>query len=254
MTTLTPEYHEQPSAAPAPPIIEQFLRDAGQVWRQIYQQHSLNTLLRHMLLTSGVALACYGLVIGISHSIWQALASAVKLPLLFLLTLAICLPVLYLFNLLMYGRAAVRQVLALALAAITVTAGLTLAFAPITLFFLLTVQSYSFFVLLNVAILALTGIIGLQYMVRGAHTLNKLDAAQQQAVATELTKSGSKPFVHTGLLALWLGLYAFVGTQLAWTLSPFFGQRESAFILFRPVEGNFYLEVLRLLFDMLIGR
>ena len=40
---------------------------------------------------SAVSLAVYGAVLGASHSVGQALSSAVKLPLLFLITLAICL-------------------------------------------------------------------------------------------------------------------------------------------------------------------
>ncbi len=53
-----------------------------------------------MVVCSTVALACYGLVLGFSNGLLQALASAIKLPVLFFLTLAICLPTLYLFNLL----------------------------------------------------------------------------------------------------------------------------------------------------------
>src|SRR5215211_7154518 len=86
-TTLLQEYHT-PERAPL--VIERFLRDREGVWRQIRLEYGLNALIGQML--------------GSSHSLWQALASAFKLPILFLLTLASCLPTLYLFNLLCGGR------------------------------------------------------------------------------------------------------------------------------------------------------
>lgn len=73
-------------------MIERFLRDREGVWRQIRLEYGLNALIGQMLTSSTAALACYGLVMGSSHSLWQSLASAIKLPILFLLTLAICLP------------------------------------------------------------------------------------------------------------------------------------------------------------------
>ena len=47
------------------------------------------------------------------------------------------------------------------------------------------------------------------------------------------------------LLLIWVLLYRFVGTQLAWTLRPFHGDPSMAFILFRPVGANFYLGVIQ---------
>src|SRR4051794_23520115 len=126
-----------------------------------------------MLGSSVIALACYGAVLGSFHSALMALTSAVKLPLLFLATLAICLPTLYLFNLVFGARLSVRQSLALVMVALTVTAMLALAFAPIALFFLITAPDYQFFKLLNVAILALSALVGLRFMTEGMRTLNR---------------------------------------------------------------------------------
>lgn len=47
------------------------------------------------------------------------------------------------------------------------------------------------------------------------------------------------------LLYIWIMLFGFVGTQLAWTLRPFFGSPDQDFALFRSIEGNFYAEILR---------
>ena len=254
-TTLLQEYHA-PERAPL--VIERFLRDREGVWRQIRLEYGLNALLGQMLASSTVALACYGLVMGSSHSLWQALASAFKLPVLFLLTLAICLPTLYLFNLLCGGRLSARQALALVLSALTVTATLTLAFAPSTLFFLVTAQSYPFFILLNTTILLLTGAVGLSFLVSGMHSMNA-QARAEQAVQDQnktIEQDGSSEQIAQApapqlrpvsmkLLLIWVLLYGFVGTQLAWTLRPFHGDPSMAFILFRPVESNFYIGVIQ---------
>ena len=249
-TALMQEYHA-PERAPL--VIERFLRDREGVWRQIRLEFGLNALIGQMLASSTAALACYGLVMGSSHSLWQALASAFKLPVLFLLTLAICLPTLYLFNLLCGGRLSARQALALVLSAITVTATLTLAFAPITLFFMVTAQSYPFFILLNTAILLLTGSVGLSFLISGMHSMNAQARAEQDEPAEQpetveqlLHVPATQPRpVSMNLLMIWVLLYGFVGTQLAWTLRPFHGDPSMPFILFRPVESNFYIGVVQ---------
>jgi hypothetical protein len=76
--------------------------------------------------------------LGSTHSLWQALSSAVKLPLLFLATLIVCAPTLYFFNLIFGSNQRLSQNIAIMLTAITVTAVVLLSFAPIVLFFLLT--------------------------------------------------------------------------------------------------------------------
>jgi hypothetical protein len=256
--TVLHEYHD---AAENPPlIIERFLRDRESVWRQIHQEQGLNSLIGQMLRSSALALIGYGAVMGAGASspLLQSLAASIKLPVLFLLTLAICLPTLYLFNLLCGGRLSARQALALALAAITVSSALTLAFAPVAIFFLITASSYHFYQLLNVAILSLTGFVGLQFLVSGVRSINALDRAAQPLISKlpELTEQddeapqqaarppASPRSVNMALLYLWLGLYGFVGTQLSWTLRPFFGDPDRPFTIFRAIEGNFYLGVL----------
>ncbi|TQS45480.1 hypothetical protein FL583_10095 [Cryptosporangium phraense] len=251
-------------------IIEWILRDREGLWRQILLQSSLNTILRKMLISSVVSLAIYGLVLGASAGPLQAIASAVKLPLLFLLTLAICLPTLYLFNLVFGARLSIRQALALVLVSITVTGALTLAFAPISLFFLVTANEYEFFKLLNVAILMLTGFVGLSVMVDGMRGLNRLSGHEPQppthpaylARPAHSANPESHPHpetpphpapkpagafdrpVNTRLLYVWVLLFGFVGTQLAWTLRPFIGEPNHPFQLFRDIEGSFYGNVL----------
>ncbi|WP_030486390.1 hypothetical protein [Micromonospora chokoriensis] len=315
---------------PSPLVIERILRDREGIWQQIVADHDLNALTTRMLASSAIALACYGAVLGFFHSPLMALTSALKLPLLFLVTLAICLPTLYLFNLVFGARLSVRQSLALVMVAITVTSMLAVAFAPISLFFLITANDYGFFKLLNVAILTLSALVGLRFLTGGMQVLNDHgllapEAAKAQAVpagsapaavpavpagsppvaepvavpvgaaVAESTSNGaattapapaqvpaqwtgqpagapippgaqlpghpvqrpweSRPQVRRGeptqrpasmtLLYIWILLFGFVGTQLAWTLRPFFGDPGQDFAFFRSIDGNFYAEILR---------
>jgi hypothetical protein len=282
-------------------VIERILRDRQGVWQQVVEDRELPRLTVQMLTSCGVALAVYGAVLGSFHSFFMALTSAVKLPLLFLVTLAICLPTLYLFNLVFGARLSIRQSLALVMVALTVTAMLAVAFAPISLFFLITAPDYNFFKLLNVAILAL---VGLRDLTGGMRVLNahgllapkpaalpQAPVSPAPATAASLPAStpaavpagnGSGPVTATleapapapalaqpvpvsalgfagqpirppattappsmTLLYIWILLFGFVGTQLAWTLRPFFGSPDKPFSLYRDIDGNFYAEIFR---------
>jgi hypothetical protein len=235
-------------------IIERILRNREEVWQQISNEYRLTELISQMLMSSSFALACYGIVLGASNSLLQAIASAIKLPILFLLTLVICLPTLYLFNLVFGARLTIRQALALVLTAITVTSMLTLAFTPISLFFLISAPGYEFFKLLNVAILTLTGIVGLNFLISGLQRMNALNAPPLPPVPAAgeerpAAQSAERP-VSMGLIYFWVVLYAFVGTQLAWTLRPFFGDPGRPFSIFRAIEGNFYVNVMQSLTNL----
>jgi len=229
-------------------VIERILRDREGIWRQISSEYRLNELIVQMLGSSVIALACYGIVLGSSNGILQAISSAIKLPILFLLTLAICLPTLYLFNLVFGARLSIQQAMALVLTAITVTSMLTLAFAPISLFFWITAPDYDFFKLLNVAILALTGVVGLSFLLSGMRRMNALTApvapiASPEDADAETPQRIEQP-VNMSLLNLWVVLYGFVGTQLAWTLRPFFGDHGKPFEIFRSINSNFYINII----------
>jgi hypothetical protein len=55
------------------------------------------------------------------------------------------------------------------------------------------------------------------------------------------------------LLYIWILLFGFVGTQLAWTLRPFFGSPAAPFELFRDIGGTFYGDILSTLVGLLGG-
>jgi hypothetical protein len=254
-------------------VIERILRDRDGIWRQIVEDRDLKPLSGLMLLSSAIALAAFGAVLGASDGWLQAIASAVKLPILFLVTLAICMPTLYLFNLVFGARLSLGQAVAVVSVAITVMSTLCVAFAPISLFFLITAPDYYFYKLLNVAIMALTALVGLRFLVVGMRAMNAAHAAPvSPAVAPAPAMAGPALPPHPqqatyqpvplpplppprpqpqprqasmGLLYIWIVVFGFVGTQLAWTLRPFFGSPGEPFQIFRHIEGNFYVNVVQ---------
>ena len=209
-------------------IIESILRDRQGFFGEISRGVRLQEKMRAMLISSIVFLALYGAVLGSTHSLWQAMSSAVKLPLLFLVTLVVCAPTLYFFNLIFGSSQSLSQNVTLMLTAITVTAVVLLSFAPIVLFFLLTSSSYQFFKLLNVGVFAVAGTIGVLFLCQGM----RLASAGREG-------SGARLLV----VWLWILVYAFVGSQMAWTLRPFIGAPSMQFELFRPLGGNFYTNI-----------
>jgi hypothetical protein len=161
--------------------------------------------------------------------LWQVLSSAVKLPLLFLATLVVCSPTLYFFNLIFGSNQSLTQNFSLILTGITVTAVLLLSFAPIVLFFLLTTSHYQFFKLLNVGVFAISGLVGVRFLSRGMRLVS--------ASGRDLVRA------RANVIRLWILVYAFVGSQMAWTLRPFIGAPAMGFELFRQLGGNFYANI-----------
>ena len=55
-----------------------------------------------------------------------------------------------------------------------------------------------------------------------------------------VSSGGSGAAARRNLVNLWIVVYAFVGSQMAWTLRPFVGAPSMRFELFRQLGGNFY--------------
>jgi hypothetical protein len=177
-----------------------------------------------------VPLAGYGAIMGLSGSGPQAISSAVKLPLLYLLSLAVCFPVLYVVNVLMGSRLGFAQTLALILTALGLNAILLAACAPIALFFIVTGADYHFLKLLHVGVLAFGGLWAM--------------GALYRALVSMCEHSSVYPRHAVRILLLWMLVFGFVGTQMAWTLRPFLGAPGLKFELLRKEgQGNFYQAV-----------
>lgn len=126
-----------------------------------------------LLVLLGLSLgAVYGLFMGLygvlrpTPSVWQLLATTAKVPLLFLLTLVVTFPSLYVFSTLAGSSLRFAQTLRLLLAGIVIDLALLASFGPVTGFFTLSTESYPFMIVLNVLFFGVGGIAGLVFMAR----------------------------------------------------------------------------------------
>jgi hypothetical protein len=179
------------------------------------REHGLAISAGRLGLVVLVLAALYGLCMGaygLFHPdgpVWrQSLASAAKVPALFLLTLIVTFPSLYVFNALVGSQLGVRAVLRLLVASLGVNLAVLSSLGPIVAFFAVSTTSYAFMVLLNVVAFAAAGGLGLLFLLQ---TLHRLSIASQWAAlarlpplatpvrpaetpaAVELTPSGDEP-------------------------------------------------------------
>ncbi len=213
-------------------IMPNFLRDPDAFFRSIQEGQDVKQKALTLGLASVLYFMAYGFMVGLSKSPVQALSAAVKMPILFLATMAFCLPALYFFSLALLGTPLrMIQVLTVVLAGMGVTSFLLLGLAPITLFFVLTSTNYAFFQLLAVAFTGVSAWIGVYFIWRG---MTLVDTSSDNSTRT----------IGKRILMLWIVLYAFVGTQMTWRLSPFVGRPEDPFYLVKPSRDNFYVDVI----------
>ncbi|MEC4982755.1 MAG: actin-binding WH2 domain-containing protein [Oscillatoria sp. PMC 1068.18] len=218
-------------------VLMRFLRDRDKFLDEIEQGKRLEKTIVALLICSSLFFAFYGAIMGSFSGGLQIFASAVKLPALYLLTLIICLPTLFFYDVISGSKRTFAQYLTLLLAAMAIISVMLFGFAPVTLFFRLSINDYQFFTLLNVVILTISGIVGVRFFYRSMIAIAKTDGNSSQ--------------YRTKVIRGWLVLYGFVGSQLGWTLRPFFGDPDRPFALFRNIESNFYFHLLQLIGSLL---
>ena len=223
----------------------------------------------------GAAMGLFGLMRPLNPTWKQVAADAAKVPLLFLLTLAVALPSLYAFSALADSRLRFLDTLKLALVAVAINLVLLASFAPVTAFFTASTTSYAFMVLLNVALFALSGAVALGVLAKSVRAIyppreppppepaqaspaqpaTPEESAWQQAMARNraerLAQLDSRP---RAILVLWFAIYGLVGAQMAWILRPFIGAPNLEFTLFRQRGGNFMQAIGQALADFLVGK
>lgn len=199
----------------------------------------------------------------------QLIASAVKLPLLFFLTLLVTLPSLYVFNALVGSRLSIQGVLQLMLASLAVMGAVLASLGPIIVFFSLSTTSHPFMVLLNVVASAVAGVLGLTFLFR---TLNRLVFARESGSGTTpavppqppplpgvpqpsaLDKIADAESQHArSVFKTWVFVFSLVGAQMSWVLRPFIGSPTLEFAWFRERESNFFIAVIDMLRSVLGG-
>ena len=196
----------------------------------------------------GVFMGLFAAMRGGSGSLAQLLTAMVKVPSLFLLTLVVTFPSLYVFSALSGSRLEFKDTLRLLLAAIAVNLTLLASFGPVTGFFTLSTESYPFMILLNVFFFAVSGVIGLGFLKRALATVFT-PAAKEPGTPGPPSQSAVDP--ASRVFTIWTLIYAVVGAQMGWVLRPFVGAPNEPFQFFRERQSNFFAAVLNALSNLL---
>lgn len=241
------EMRSRPAAEPVDPAefpkgfwrqVDYLLNHPGSVMESMKRDRDLPQIAVILAMVAVIMGAIYGAVMGATNLLQGStmafgpklaliLITAVKVPALLMLTGAIVYSPIYVSNAFMGERHSWRQVLVLLVSSTAITCTVLASMATVAFFFSITSTTYDFIKLLHVAIFAYAGIIGLQYMLGSIRWMQPARGRR----------------ASTGLITLWLILYIFVGTQLAWVLRPFVGSPGEQFEVFRPRTGNFYESV-----------
>jgi len=188
---------------------------------------------------------------------WQVLASMVKVPMLFYLTLLVTLPSLYVFNALVGSRLTLATVVRLLVASLGVMVAVLASLGPIVAFFSVSTTSYPFMLLFNVVVCGVSGALGLLFLLQTLHRLSILDSEVTQTRGGEgsglAEPAGALDPVANRVLGkhvktvfqLWVIVFALVGAQMGWVLRPFVGIPDLPFVWFRGRESNFFQAVFR---------
>lgn len=241
----------------------------------------------------GFCMGCYAMFKrgDLSEHILQLIATTGKVPILFLLTLVVTFPSLYVFNALVGSRLTLLSVLRLIIAALAVMLAVLASFGPIVAFFSISTTSYPFMLLLNVAIFSVSGFLGLKFLLLTLHRLSiiqnetpQLDECEEPnypamnadtaslvpastampVAAAPIKTSGALDRLDDRVLGrdvkavfrIWIVVFGLVGGQMSWVLRPFIGSPNQSFEWLRifNVDGrdsNFFEAVFRALMNLI---
>ena len=149
--------------------------------------------------------AIYGACMG-SYAIFQTkgasglqmLATIGKVPLLFLLTVLVTFPSLYVFNALVGSRLSLSSVFRLIIATVAVMTAILASIGPIVAFFSVSTTSYPFMLLLNVGVFLTSGFLGLRFLLSTLHRLTMVQdeeiesSTRSEEIALQLAAQSSQ--------------------------------------------------------------
>jgi hypothetical protein len=201
----------------------------------------------------GIFMGLYAVTRGGAGSGLQLLATALKVPLLFLLTLVVTLPSLYVLSALARSRLSFTHTVRLLLAAVTVNLALLASFGPVTGFFTLSTESYPFMILLNVGFFTVSGIVGLVFLRKALDVVFEIEPSAPvpppgqppaaDSVAIRASRAATQQDPAARVFSGWTLIYAVVGAQMGWILRPFIGAPSEPFRWFRERDSNFFVVV-----------
>jgi hypothetical protein len=207
-------------AAPAPDgLLEIMIRRPGECVSRIAHEDERPQTAKKLLSMILAGSAIFGAAIGSHHSGLQILYAAIKLPLVILLTAAVCTPVLTALNAALARPASLSRDRLLILGSLARASLVLAALAPLPLMAALIGVRYHNMILLVVGCCTVAGFLGLALFVRGMwnHT---------------------RAVVFT--MAALLLVVSITGAQMTWVLRPFVLRpcaREAVFL--RSLEGSF---------------
>ncbi|HEV8606464.1 MAG TPA: hypothetical protein VGQ99_13910 [Tepidisphaeraceae bacterium] len=236
----------------------------------------LSAVLLILGLLYGLCMGVFSVIASGGRTYAQLLATTVKVPALFFLTLLITFPSLYVFNALVGSRLTIKSVMRLLVAALGVMLTVLASLGTIVAFFSVSTSSYSFMILLNVVVFAISGFLGLLFLLQ---TLHRLSIAQEpeapiapveyrpsEAEATTVPPplpGATEPSAiervdgrmlgsHTRVVfRIWIIVFGLVGAQMGWVLRPFIGNPNLPFTLFRTRHSNFFEAVLHHIWNLI---
>ena len=224
----------------------------------------------------GVCMGCFALFNrSLDPALQQLAATMLKVPALFLLTLAVTFPSLYVFNALVGSRLSVQAVLRLLLASLAVNVAVLASLGPIVAFFSVCTTSYAFMVLLNVLVFAVSGGLGVTFLLQTLHRLSIArsplpppspppppqsgNSQEEEPVEVEsVDEPGALDRLEGHVLGrhvktvfgCWVLIFGLVGAQMGWVLRPFVGNPQQPFQWFRERESNFFEAVWQTLLSL----
>ena len=209
-----------------------------------------------MLILAGLCLGgIYGLCMGLfavtrelNPSYAQMMAAALKVPLLFILTLVVTYPSLYVVSAIFDSRLRQGATLRLLLIAMTANLAMLAGLAPVTAFFTASTESYPFMVVLNVFFLGVAGLVGLGFLRKALNAIFEVNAdeeAQKVVQPADPMEQRIRPRPHKPaslrVFSFWILIYGCVGAQMGWVLRPFIGAPNLEFTFFRSDrDSNFF--------------
>lgn len=199
--------------------LDQLLRDRGALYARIRQGADLGSVARALVLVAALSAAAFGAAVGVYRGGVQVAYAAIKLPLVLLLSAAICAPTWSALRVALGVPASLPRQLCALLAALAM-AGLVLAgLAPMVLLGVVAGAGYHIMALCLVGCAAIAGGAGLAVLWRAG------DPGLGQSRAG---------------LGLFLAVLAAVGAQMSWTLRPYLVRPQTRRVPFvRSIEGSF---------------
>lgn len=264
----TEEVQEPPSPIDVGPIdtslfglIELLLKDRPRLYLALRNQEQLAQMIPGFLTITLLAMMIVSGILGTYSSGWQVVFVAVKLPLLLLLTLAVCHASFWSWGLYFRTKLQSSQVAALTLAAVSTTSLLLLGASPIlwlaigegtTALTKLSLKQqelhYHRAILALVLTFGLAGFAGLRVLYKGLMAMLS-NTAKQVAQGVRGGVMGARM-----MAGVWLGLYSIVGLQMSWLLRPYLfhpwaNGRPLTFV--RGMDGNVFEAVFKTMLNLM---